>query len=264
MKNLFNKWMPRFSESDKEQPFLEHLEEFRRMLVRCLVTVAIATAVCVPLAKPLLNWMQAPLFKAAAQNHYTFELITTSPIEAFLQLVKVIFATGILLSLPLIIYFIARFVIPGLKPTEKKVLVFGGLAGAVLFTIGVTLCYTITLPVAVKIMFYFNGYLGTVANWKIDAYLGFVMQLLIGFGLAFELPLILLMLGRMGVVTVAQLSKYRRHVMVGILVVAMALTPPDVITQLEMAVPLYVLYELCILILRPFERGRKAKEGAEE
>jgi sec-independent protein translocase protein TatC len=265
MKNLFKKWMPRFTESDKEQPFLEHLEEFRAMLIRCLVTVAIATAVCIPLAKPLLNWMQAPLFKAAAQSHYPFELITTSPIEAFLQLVKVIFATGILLSLPLIIYFIARFVIPGLKPTEKKVLVFGGLAGAVLFTIGVTLCYTITLPVAVKIMFYFNRYLGTVANWKIDAYLGFVMQLLIGFGLAFELPLILLMLGRMGVVSVAQLCKFRRHVIVGILVVAMALTPPDVITQLQMAIPLYLLYELCILILRLSEKSaRKAKKGTEK
>ncbi len=205
MKNLFKKWMPQFVSRDKEQPFLEHLEEFRTMLIRCILTLVIATAACIPLAKPLLSWMQAPLFQAAAQNHYEFQLITTSPIEAFMQLMKVVFATGVLLSLPLIIIFIARFILPGLKPSEQKLLVYGGLAGAVLFAIGVTLCYTITLPVAVKVMFYFNSYLGTVANWKIDAYLGFVMQLLIGFGLAFELPLILLMLGRMGVVSVAQL-----------------------------------------------------------
>jgi len=235
------------------------------MLIRCLLTLAIATAVCVPLAKPLLNWMQAPLLQVAAQNNYEFQLITTSPVEGFLQLVKVIFATGVLLSLPLIIFFIARFVIPGLRPTEQKLLVYGGLAGAVLFAIGVTLCYIITLPVAVKIMFYFNTYLGTVANWKIDAYLGFVMHLLIGFGLAFELPLILLMLGRMGVVSVAQLCKFRRHVLVGILFIAMVLTPPDVITQLQMAIPLYILYELCILILRLTERrAHKEKKGTEE
>jgi sec-independent protein translocase protein TatC len=265
MKNLLNKLKPRFVSRDKEMPFLEHLEEFRRMLIRCILTLAVATAACIPLAKPLLRWMQAPLLQVAAQNNYEFELITTSPVEGFLQIVKVVFATGVLMSLPLIIYFIARFVMPGLKPNEQKMMVYGGLAGAVLFAIGVAMCYWITLPVAVKIMFYFNSYLGTVANWKIDAYLGFVMQLLIGFGLAFELPLILLMLGRMGIVTVAQLCKYRRHVIVGILIIAMVLTPPDVITQLQMAIPLYLLYELCILILRITQRSaRKEKKGTEE
>ncbi|MFA7257345.1 MAG: twin-arginine translocase subunit TatC [Kiritimatiellales bacterium] len=265
MKNLFNKLKPRFIERDKELPFLEHLEEFRTMLIRCILTLVVATVVCIPLAKPLLNWMQAPLLQVAAQNHYTFELITISPVEGFLQVVKVVFATGVLLSLPLMIYFIAQFVIPGLKPKEQKMLVYGGLAGAVLFAVGVAMCYMITLPVAVKVMFYFNDYLGTTANWKIDAYLGFVMHLLIGFGLAFELPLILLMLGRMGIVSVAQLCKYRRHVIVGILIIAMVLTPPDVITQLQMAIPLYLLYELCILILRLTQRGaQKAKKGTDE
>ena len=264
MKNLLNKLKPRFADRDREMHFLEHLDEFRTMLIRCILTLVIATAVCIPLAKPLLYWMQAPLFHVAEANHYTYELITTSPVEGFLQIVKVVFATGILTSLPLMIYFIARFILPGLKPHEQKILVYGGLAGALLFAVGVAMCYFITLPVAVKIMFYFNDYLGTTANWKIDAYLGFVMQLLIGFGLAFELPLILLMLGRMGVVTVAQLCKYRRHVMVGILIVAMVLTPPDVITQLQMAIPLYLLYELCILILRLTQRGaRKEKKGTE-
>jgi sec-independent protein translocase protein TatC len=265
MKNLLNKLNPRFTDRDREMHFLEHLDEFRTMLIRCILTLVIATAVCIPLAKPLLHWMQAPLFQVAAENHYTYELITTSPVEGFLQIVKVVFATGILTSLPLMIYFIARFILPGLKPHEQKILVYGGLAGALLFAVGVAMCYFITLPVAVKIMFYFNDYLGTTANWKIDAYLGFVMQLLIGFGLAFELPLILLMFGRMGIVTVAQLCKFRRHVIVGILIIAMVLTPPDVITQLQMAIPLYLLYELCILILRLTQRGaRKEKKGTEE
>jgi sec-independent protein translocase protein TatC len=179
--------------------------------------------------------------------------------------VKVVFATGVLLSLPFMIYFIAQFVMPGLKQREQKMLVYGGLAGSVLFAVGVAMCYIITLPVAVKIMFYFNNYLGTIANWKIDAYLGFVMHLLIGFGLAFELPLFLLILGRMGIVTVEQLCRHRRHVMIGILILAMVLTPPDVITQLQMAIPLYLLYELCILILRLTRRSAQKKmKGTEE
>ena len=262
MKNPFKKIKERMHMEDREQPFLEHLEAFRKMFIRCVVTIAAGTAICIPFAKPVLRWLQAPILETAAQTGTHFELITTTPVEGFLQVVKVIFATGVLISLPLVIFFIAQFVMPGLKPAERKVLIYGGIAGAILFAGGVALCYIITLPIAVSVMFFFNDYLGTVANWKIEKYLGFVLQLLIGFGLAFELPLFLLIAGRMGLVTVDQLTHYRRHVIIGILVIAMFLTPPDVVTQLQMAIPLYILYECCILILRLTLR-RKEKENEE-
>ena len=238
------------------QSILAHLEDLRRMLFRCLLALVVACVACIPLARPLLRWLQAPLRQVAAQSHYPFELITTSPVEGFMQLVKMVFATSVLASLPFMVFFVARFVFPGLKPVERKYLAWGGLAGAALFAVGVGFGYVLTLPVAVKFMFYFNNALGTTANWKIDAYLGFVLQLLIGFGLAFELPLILLLLGRLGIVSTVQMRQYRRHVAVGILVLAMLLTPPDVASQLEMAIPLYLLYESCILILSLRDRAK--------
>lgn len=264
MKNPFRSLKERLlSEDYAEQPFLEHLEAFRQMIFRCLIAVSIVTLCCIPLARPVLRWMQAPLIKTAESRATSFELITTSPVEGFVQIVKVVFATGILLSLPLLIYFIAQFILPGLKPKERKILAIGGVVGALLFACGVTLCYFISLPVAVNIMLYFNETLGTEAYWKIEKYLGFVMQLLIGFGLAFEMPLILILLGRLGVVSVEQLRQHRRHVIVGILILAMMLTPPDVITQLQMAIPLYLLFECCIGILRFFERVEQ-KRGSKE
>lgn len=256
MKFVMNNWKSPFTSEDRAQSILAHLEDLRRMLFRCLLTLVVACVACIPLARPLLRWLQAPLRQVAAQNHYELELITTSPVEGFMQLVKMVFATGVLVSLPFMVFFVARFVFPGLKPVERKYLAWGGLAGAALFAVGVGFGYFLTLPVAVKFMFYFNNALGTTANWKIDAYLGFVLQLLIGFGLAFELPLILLLLGRLGIVSTAQMRQYRRHVVVGILVLAMVLTPPDVASQMEMAIPLYLLYELCILILSLRDRTK--------
>jgi len=122
MKNPFRKLKETLNLEDQELPFLDHLEAFRQMLFRCLIAVAICTLVCIPLARPLLDWLQAPLLDTAEARDATFELITTSPVEGFLQVVKVIFAGGVLISLPLLIFFIAQFVLPGLEIRQQIVI----------------------------------------------------------------------------------------------------------------------------------------------
>jgi sec-independent protein translocase protein TatC len=246
---MLKKLASKFSYDDSDRPFLEHLEAFRTMLIQCVVTVVICMLGCIPLAKPLLYWLQKPLMDAAAVSGFEYQLITLSPIEAIVQIVKIIFVSGLIVSAPFLIFFISLFILPGLKKTEKKVITQAAIAGGVLFAGGVAMGYGMTMPVAIKLMLHFNDILGTTANWGIDKYIGFVLQLLLGFGLAFELPMILIVLGKLGIVTSKGLRTYRRHVIVGLFIVAMLLTPPDPLTQLQMAIPLIILYECCIWIL---------------
>ncbi len=239
----------KFKYDDSERPFLEHLEAFRKMLIQCVVTLLISMTACIPLSKPIIRWLQKPLELAAEATGFEFTLITLSPIEAFVQIVKVIFVSGLIVSAPFLIFFISLFVLPGLREKEKKNITNGAIAGGILFAVGVAMGYFMTLPVAINLMLKFNDFLGTTATWGIDKYIGFVLQLLLGFGLAFELPVILIILGKIGIVTSKSLRVYRRHVIVGIFILSMFLTPPDPLTQLQMAIPLVILYECCIWIL---------------
>ena len=190
-----------------------------------------------------------PLIDAAALTGFEFSLITLSPIEAFVQIVKVIFVSGLIVSAPFLIFFISLFVLPGLRAKEKKTITNAAVAGGILFAVGVSMGYFMTLPVAINLMLKFNDFLGTTATWGIDKYIGFVLQLLLGFGLAFELPVILIVLGKVGIISSRGLRTYRRHVIVGIFILSMFLTPPDPLTQLQLAIPLVILYECCIWIL---------------
>jgi len=245
----FKKLTARFRYDDHDRPFLEHLEEFRLCLIRCVITLTVCMLICLPLAGRLIQLLTTPLRRAAAEKGFEVQIITTQPVEAFFQLLKAAAASGVIIALPFLIFFIGLFVLPGIRDHEKKIMSRITFAGGVLFLAGVLAGYWMTLPVAAGLFLRFNDMLGTAAMWTIDKYIGFVLQLLLGFGLAFELPLVLLLLGYMGLISARQMRQYRRHVVVGIFVVSMLLTPPDPTTQIMMAIPLYLLYECCIWIL---------------
>lgn len=173
----------------------------------------------------------------------------SEPAAAIKMWLTVSFFGGLLLSLPALVFIIGSFVMPGVRDAERKVMTRVALFSGGLFLLGIFMGYKVTLPLALDLMLRIGGRLGGESIWFYNKYIAFAIQLLLGFGIAFQLPVVILILGKMGLVNSRQLREKRRHVIVGLLVLAMILTPPDVMTQLLMAAPLILLYEFCIWFL---------------
>jgi sec-independent protein translocase protein TatC len=234
------------------KPFLDHLEDLRRTLIRCAAALGAGVAVCLPFAPRIMDLLMRPLFAVVAEpEEFLWSMDVTGAVSLTLRIAG---WGGLLLSLPLLLWFVGQFVFPGLTRLERHAIAQSGGTAAALFALGVAAGYFVTLPVALDLMFRWHGWLGLEPRWLAGRYIAFAIQILIAFGLAFEMPVAVMILGRMGFLTSRQLRDKRRHVIVGLLVVAMLLTPPDPMTQLLMAVPLTGLYELCIWILWRSER----------
>ena len=187
----------------------------------------------------------------------------SEPAAAIKMWLTVSFFGGLLLSLPALVFIIGSFVLPGVRDVERKVLGRISFFSGGLFLAGIAMGYKITLPLALGLMLKIGGSLGGESIWFYNKYIAFALQLLLGFGIAFQLPVVILILGKMGLVNSAQLREKRRHVIVGLLILAMALTPPDIMTQMLMAGPLILLYEFCIWFLH-FSGNRAAPPVEEE
>ena len=192
------------------------------------------------------------------------DIVNLSPTGAFLVAFQVAFYGGLALASPFVFYFIAQFVFPALKMKEKKYIYRGLGAGLVLFMTGVCFCYFALLPVALAASVQYSEWLGFSANqWRAEDYIGFVCKFMLGMGLGFELPVVILTLVKIGVLNYRLLSKARRYMIVINLVLGALLTTPEVITQVLMAVPLQLLYEISVWIAWYWERqDRKRGEKA--
>ncbi len=240
---------------DSRAPLLDHIVELRRRLIWSFAALGLCFAVCLYFARPILAFLVHPL-KAAGQGR----IVYTEVFGAFITEVKVAFFAGLMLSFPVIANQLWQFVAPGLYRREKKALLPFLLATPVLFTIGASLAYFIAIPLALKYLLGFSGDLGGIqqeALPELANYLGFVMQFLFGFGAAFLLPVLLMLLERAGIVTRQQLVTFRRYAIVVNFGIAMVLSPPDAGSMLLMALPLVLLYELAIVGIWFTERKRR-------
>lgn len=253
---------PESLDREETKPFLDHLEDLRRTIISCLVTLVIAVVIALPLSRLTLSVLTLPLVKIG-QDPGQF-LRTLKVAGAFTVTLRIAAWSGLLFSAPFLIYFIWRFVMPGLTRRERDLARKSFGFAFILFFLGVALGYFVCLPIALEMMLRIHDWLQVSAEWTVNDYVAFSTQMLIGFGLAFELPIVVLVLGKLGIVTVEQLSSRRRHVIVVCLVVGMLMTPADISSQIIMAGPLYILFELCLLILRWDQRkARKLEEESE-
>ncbi|WP_082449978.1 twin-arginine translocase subunit TatC [Sphingomonas sp. Leaf231] len=244
---------------DSRAPLLDHLLELRRRLLYCVAAVLVAFFACWYFAEDIFAFLVQPLLHAGQKT-----VIYTQVFEAFFVQVKVAFFSAMMISFPVIANQLWQFVAPGLYRKERRALLPFLLATPVLFLMGASMAYFIAIPMALHFLLGYSGMIGGVQQQALPAignYLSFVMQFLFGFGAAFLLPVLLMLLERSGVVTRLQLIGARRYAIVGAFAIAAVLTPPDVGSQLLLAIPLVILYEAAIIGIWFTER-RRAREDA--
>ena len=248
---------------DTQAPLLEHLLELRSRLVRCVMALGAAFCVCLYFANDIFGFLVRPLTEAFPPGQG--RLVYTKLYEAFFVELKVALFAAFFISFPVIANQLWAFIAPGLYAKEKKAFLPFLIATPVLFTSGAALAYFVVMPTAFR---WFLGFEGTRGGLKLEAlpgtgdYLSLVMQFILAFGVSFLLPVLLLLLNRAGIVTRTQLAGMRRYVIVAITIVAAVITPPDVVSQLMLAIPLLLLFEASLLIMW-FGDRRKPAELAE-
>jgi sec-independent protein translocase protein TatC len=239
-----------------EQPFVQHLIELRDRLVKAIIAIAIAALglALYPGPGPLYDILAAPL---VAHLPVGATLIATSVISPFMVPLKILLMTAFLMALPVVLYQAWAFVAPGLYSHEKKLVLPLVVSSTVLFFIGVAFCYFFVFGQVFKFIQSFAPKSITAAP-DIEAYLSFVLTMFLAFGLAFEVPIVVVVLARLGMVSIDKLKGFRSYFVVLAFIIAAVVTPPDVVSQLALAIPMCLLYELGIWAAQIFIRHTQA------
>jgi sec-independent protein translocase protein TatC len=220
--------------------FLDHLEELRQRLIKSIASILIFSIVIYFFSEQIINYLSRPVGT----------VYFTSPTEAFAVRIKLSLILGLIASVPVILYQLWQFIVPGLTKKEVRYVIPIVLISSLFFFGGAIFCYFLVLPLGIKFLL---GYQTErlLPLIKIGDYISFISWMVLAFGLVFQLPIVTFFLGKLGIVSAQSLAKGRKYAFVSILILAAVLTPsPDVFSQLLLAVPLYVLYELSIIVVR--------------
>lgn len=244
-----------------EAPLLEHLIELRKRLIYSSIAIVVLMACCFIFAGQIYDVLLNP-YRSTFADPGDMELIYTAPQEFFFTQLNLAFFGAVFLGFPFVATQIYRFVAPGLYKHERKALVPYLIATPVFFLLGAMMVYFIVLPMALS---FFAGMQTEEIKLlaRVSEYLSLAMTLILAFGICFQLPVVLTLLAQIELVTLEQLKKGRRYAIVGIIALAAFITPPDPISQIGLAIPMYGLYELAIMSVRIVER-RRAKALADE
>jgi sec-independent protein translocase protein TatC len=232
----------------KPMGFLDHLEDLRWTLIKCALVFAVSVGFISFYLKEFYGLLLLPLENVRAEfPQFTTHLVTNSPMGIFSMLISIALVGGVGLSLPFWFFFVAQFIAPALTKKEIKVLAPACLAALVLFLIGAAFGYFLLVPSTVRVSYELHAYTGVDPMWTADKYFGLLTWLVLGVGVTFEFPLLIVLATYIGLVEVATLRKYRRHAVVVCFIISAIVTPtPDMVTQTLFAGPLCLLYELSI------------------
>src|SRR5437773_9808966 len=242
-----------------QETFISHLIELRSRLLRSIIAVFIVLAALFPFAKDIYAVIAKPLLRVLPQGA---TMIATDVTGTFLVPLKVTLMAAFLIALPYVLYQAWAFVAPGLYQHEKRLVIPVLVSSVLFFAFGMAFAYFLVFPIAFG---FFAGYTPTGVQMMtdIDKYLSFVLTMFIAFGLTFETPVVVIVLVRLGVVSLEKLRSIRGYVIVGAFVVGAIFTPPDVLSQVMLAVPLWLLYELGLLVARFVAVTKRETDAAE-
>lgn len=245
------------AEVDERAPFLEHLEELRDRLIKSLIGIAAGFALSYWKIKEIFQFLIVPLQGSMREDS---AIVMIKMTEGFLTYLKLAFYSGLLLASPLVIYQVWAFVSPGLYRHEKKVIFPLVVVSTVLFAVGVVFAYAVVLPFGIRYLLEWVGE-EVQATLSMSSYVSFASLFMVLFGVVFQLPLVMLVLARLGIVDARRLSRNRKYMYLLCFVLGAFLTPPDIISQSLMAVPVVLLFEVSILAVRISDAMKRKDSG---
>ena len=233
---------------DTTKPLVEHLEDLRRTLIRIAIALFVGFNICLVFANRIFAFLKAPLY-GVVPNPDTF-LQSFNVTDSFVLAMQLAFYGGLILTMPLLIYFVADFILPALKPKERAAIIPSFVIGAILFVGGAAACYYGMIRRTLETFVKYSAWLGFEPHWTVSSYIGFVTQFMLAVGVTFEVPLVILILVRLGVVRAATVARSRRIMMAVAVVLAAILAPPDPLSMIVMAIPLVVMFEITIWLAK--------------